>query len=133
MLNNINTILSLSFKDREENKYNTNDILFQYIDDDNVFVSFTEINKLGINPNSKYDTPLGIYAYPVKLAYKYYIKGDKNFVENLPFANQNDFFTIFKAKDFNKIISNTTYDNNKLEEDFVKHYEIGRASCRERV
>jgi hypothetical protein len=31
----------------------------------NLFVSFTSINKLGINPGSVFDTPLGIYAYPI--------------------------------------------------------------------
>jgi hypothetical protein len=28
----------------------------------NCFVSFTHIDKLGVNPNSQHDTPLGIYA-----------------------------------------------------------------------
>lgn len=31
----------------------------------NLFVSFTQIEKLGINPQSQYSTPIGIYAYPV--------------------------------------------------------------------
>ena len=30
----------------------------------NSFVSFTEIDKIGINPKSHYNTPLGIYSYP---------------------------------------------------------------------
>ena len=30
----------------------------------NLFVSFTTVDKLGINPQSHYDTPLGIYSYP---------------------------------------------------------------------
>jgi hypothetical protein len=33
-------------------------------DNPKLFVSFTQLDKLGINPKSKYDTPLGIYAYP---------------------------------------------------------------------
>lgn len=31
-----------------------------------VFISFTDIEKIGINPNSKYNTPIGIYTYPLK-------------------------------------------------------------------
>ncbi len=30
---------------------------------DEYFVSFTKLNKVGINPQSRYNTPLGIYAY----------------------------------------------------------------------
>lgn len=52
MLNIINTILSVSFKDREGNKYNTNDILLKYKNNPNAFLSFTEEDKLGINPHS---------------------------------------------------------------------------------
>jgi hypothetical protein len=29
------------------------------------FVTFTQINKFGANPSSDYNTPLGIYAYPI--------------------------------------------------------------------
>lgn len=74
MLNNINSILSLSHIDREGKKYSTNDILLKYINEDGVYVTFTEINKVGINPTSEFETPLGIYCYPIKEAYKYYVK-----------------------------------------------------------
>jgi len=33
---------------------------------DNLVVSYTSINKIGINPKSQYKTPLGIYFYPLK-------------------------------------------------------------------
>lgn len=32
------------------------------------FVTFTQIQKFGINPGSKYETPLGLYAYPLDWA-----------------------------------------------------------------
>lgn len=35
-----------------------------------LFVSFTSIPKLGINPQSKWDTPNGIYAYPISYYFK---------------------------------------------------------------
>ena len=72
MLNNINSILSIAFKDEDGNKFSPNDILMKYIDDDNAFVTFTDINKLGINLSSDYQTPVGIYCYPIKYAYNYY-------------------------------------------------------------
>ena len=61
----------------------------------NLFVSFTSVDKLGINPQSKYDTPLGIYSYP-----GYYIKHkvkDKS-MSLLPFAGESPYATIFKAR-----------------------------------
>jgi hypothetical protein len=50
----------------------------------NLFVSFTEIDKLGINPGSRYDTPLGIYAYPAK--YVMHRIGNEREAARLPFA-----------------------------------------------
>ena len=125
MLNNINSILSLSFKDEEGKKYNTNDILMKYVNEDNVFVSFTKHNKLGINPNSKYDTPLGIYAYPIKDAYEFYKlnnnpnKDDNDFINMIPFASNQPYFTLFKYKDKSKIIDKN-YNKEQLEEDYNK-------------
>lgn len=36
----------------------------------NMFVSFTELEKLGIAPKSGHGTPIGIYAYPVDYVIK---------------------------------------------------------------
>lgn len=108
MLTKINTILSLSYIDREGNKYAPNDILMKYVEEnnENLFVSFTEINKLGIFPKSKHSsTPLAIYAYPIKFSYDYYIKNKNDkFIDKLPFANNNNYFHIFKAKNYNKLL-----------------------------
>ena len=44
--------------------------LEKYENRKNVFVSFTQINKLGINPTSNYNTPIGIYQkhhFPIYL------------------------------------------------------------------
>jgi hypothetical protein len=34
--------------------------------DPDVYVSFTNLMKIGINPRSRWDTPIGIYAYPLR-------------------------------------------------------------------
>jgi hypothetical protein len=36
--------------------------------EDDIFVSFTTVKKAGIFPRSNYDTPLGVYCYPLKLS-----------------------------------------------------------------
>ncbi len=61
------------------------DILYRYKDRDDVYVSFTKIEKLGINPQSSYSTPLGIYAYPVKELWGEYIE---HRLDSLPYATK---------------------------------------------
>jgi len=61
----------------------------------NLFVTFTSIEKLGINPQSNYDTPLGIYSYPATYIRKYI--SDRG-MKGLPFAGHSEYATIFKAK-----------------------------------
>lgn len=55
-----------SFYLNESRNYPTDIELFQKYKNQDVYYSYRSIDKLGINPNSKYDTPNGIYAYPVK-------------------------------------------------------------------
>jgi len=57
----------------------------------NAFVSFTELEKLGINPQSEYNTPLGIYAYPIEYVLNKIGKNasmsDMEFQGDAPYAN----------------------------------------------
>lgn len=63
----------------------------------NFFVSFTQIEKLGVNPKSTYDTPLGIYAYPGR--YVELMMGDDASAENsLPFAGDQPWANLFSAQ-----------------------------------
>ncbi len=50
------------------------DYLLEYKDDPDVYISFTKIDKIGINPKSGFNTPVGIYTYPLKEFYNLYIK-----------------------------------------------------------
>lgn len=77
-------------------KLSTVEQLEKYSDDPNVFISFTEIHKIGINPGSKYRTPNGIYAYPLKQLW-----GDikrSTYKMNVPFAGNNPNIFVFKPK-----------------------------------
>lgn len=60
----------------------------------NLFIQYSNVNKLGINPQSEFDTPLGIYAYP---AYKF--KFDDLIRNKMPFASDRDFIIGFKIKE----------------------------------
>lgn len=42
-------------------------------DNEDLFVSFVSVDKIGINPNSSYNTPNGVYTYPMN----FLVKGNK--------------------------------------------------------
>jgi hypothetical protein len=50
-----------------------------------LFVTFTELEKVGINPTSEYNTPLGIYCYPIDYVIKK--KMEVPFAPFAPFVN----------------------------------------------
>ena len=43
--------------------------LLNYKDRDDIYISYSDLPKLGINPKTNYDTPAGIYCYPLKPMY----------------------------------------------------------------
>jgi len=77
---------------------------------ENAFVSFTEIDKLGINPLSNYNTPLGIYAYPAQ--YVLDVGGYSN-MDDLPFAGDSEFVNLFRIK--GNIIDLNFFTENDLQ------------------
>lgn len=71
-------------------------------DTKNAFVSFTSIDKLGINPSSTYNTPIGVYAYPLQ-----YVKDEigEGSTTKLPFAGGMPYANFFSLKSDANIIS----------------------------
>ena len=61
----------------------------------NLFVSFTKLDKLGINPGSKYGTPVGIYAYPAE--YVVDQVGEYLPMQSLPFAGDAPYLNMFSV------------------------------------
>lgn len=64
----------------------------------NCFVSFTALDKLGVNPTSRYDTPIGCYSYPADLFV------DKYESKDVPFAGNSKYINVFKAKNPKKVV-----------------------------
>jgi hypothetical protein len=76
----------------------------------NAFVSFTEIDKLGINPQSTFNTPLGIYAYPIDFA----LDAAHTHMHFLPYAGDQPFVNLFQVKGNMIDLNHMTYsDLNK--------------------
>lgn len=61
----------------------------------NLFVSFTWLEKLGINPHNSHETPYGIYAYPAEYAIAQV--GDFASMTDLPFAGNAPYANTFTA------------------------------------
>ncbi|OUW11046.1 MAG: hypothetical protein CBD26_03920 [Candidatus Pelagibacter sp. TMED166] len=65
------------------------------------YMTFTQINKVGINPGSKYQTPNGIYSYPLtKQIYKLLAAG------KLPFAQEQPYVSILEPEDRGSLAHN---------------------------
>ena len=75
----------------------------------------TEINKIGINPQSKYNTPLGVYSYP--LTKEYYSKLITN---TLPFAGNKQYINLFSISDKTNNLNN--YNNLEHDLNILKKY-----------
>lgn len=58
---------------------------------DNIGISMTSIPKLGLNPQSKYNTPIGVYFYPAE----YYLKM-KNADLKLPFQDDAPYIQVLE-------------------------------------
>jgi len=85
------------------------------LDEVNCFVSFTSVDKLGINPKSEWDTPIGIYAYPASFVINQ--TNTDTAMDYLPFAGDQAFVNIFQAN--GNIINLKTLSN----QDLVVYYQ----------
>jgi hypothetical protein len=94
----------------------------KYSDDENIFISYTSIDKLGINPTSQYNTPIGIYTYPLKIVFKKYIEPNKS-VKKVPFAGNQPFIQVARLDNNVKVMNIDTYTKSEFEEDIEKLYK----------
>lgn len=99
------------------------DYVDKYKDDKDVYISFTEIDKIGINPRSKFNTPVGIYTYPLKEFAERYIFGSMSAVDEYnklhvkntvgsyaPFAGNAKYINFIRVKDKSHFINDMYKD-----------------------
>lgn len=79
----------------------------------NAFVSFTSLEKLGINPSSEYYTPIGIYAYPLKYVYNEIGEKDTTW---LPFAGEKPYANFFSLSDNATVLISTKFSLQMYDE-----------------
>lgn len=100
------------------------EIFEKYKDDPNIFVSFTDDFrdqlkhrpgvKIGINPRTTYDTPIGIYTYPLKASWETYFT-----TNNIPYQGDKPNIYVLRAKHPDKLARSDTY----YPSDFTKDVE----------
>lgn len=104
--------------------------LERYEGRDDIFISFRDIEKLGINPGSTYDTPIGIYAYPLSAVLGGRTAEDfespesifaKTMNHHVPFAGDKPFIHVFSVKSREGIVWDMkAYSDADLDADIVK-------------
>lgn len=98
-----------------KNKELWQEFLKKYFDKDvsDLFLTFVSEDKVGINPRSKYDTPIGVYAYPLSYLQKLIEKG-----EDVPFRSMSP-----KKVKILKKVSDKVLSDKLSESDFNKCIE----------
>lgn len=81
---------------------------------DNLYVSFTSVDKIGINPQSTYNTPIGIYTYPLK-----YVM-DMNRPSDVPWAGDSPNMWIIRPT--KPVLRLETYNNLDVDADKISKF-----------
>lgn len=113
----------MKFTDLLEAKITSRDIineLSNYIDD-NYYISLTSVDKLGINPKSGFNTPIGIYAYPINTKIHDNLDAAGSFNLGLPYAGDTNYIWLFSPKNSeNGLYLGSSYTGDDYAEDILK-------------
>lgn len=100
--------------------------LRKYKDDPDIFISYTDIPKIGMNPKYNFDTPMGVYFYPLQSFWNHF-KSDFE-AGRMPksFATSRRYIQIIKSKQRGKQIRDTrTYTEADRKRDFDGLRKLG--------
>ena len=82
--------------------------LKKYEDMGDCFIHFSYFDKFGLNPQNRYNTPTGFYAYPL------------NTIHMQDFGADRPYMIIFKIKDMSSTLVLQDYTNDQLDSDLEK-------------
>lgn len=89
------------------------------------FITFVYHPKLGLNPVNRYDTPTGVYSYPLSHFYSK-ITDDGGSFSKIPYQNKAPYIYLFEAveKDGKRIITEENYNEANYKKDvaLLKNY-----------
>lgn len=95
---------------------NTIDDLKQYAGA-GYYLHYNDMVKAGVNPSADYDTPLGVFAYPLDQMLPRFDKFDS--ASAVPFAGDRNYIMVLKPKG-NFIHDITKYNDSNLQQDLAK-------------
>jgi hypothetical protein len=124
-LKTIQEILSEKRKNPDKNpKLSGYELLKKYKGRNDIFITFTTINKVGINPQNDFNTPTAIYTYPLNQVWK--IIEQKKSTLDLPFAGDRPYIQVLRHNGKNKYIHDlaTKYGKAEFEKDMDKLREM---------
>jgi hypothetical protein len=108
-------VIANSYPITDSNEISVYEYLKKWSNDPDVYISFTEIDKLGINPN--YSTgpgaagsPQGIYFYPLKSIWSGYEIGKYKSLIRLPFAKNRPYLWVVRSKNEKGFIKDISTD-----------------------
>jgi len=89
------------------------------------YMSYTAIDKLGINPRSNYNTPIGIYSYPI---IDRVISGiiTSNKMSSVPYMGEAPYVWIFKPKNPDRGLIIDDYNDSDYSDDVSKLFRYIR-------
>lgn len=107
------------YRKEKGKKYDVYHVLKRVAKDPHAFVHFSDLDKLGINPQSSFNTPIGIYGYPLEaFDIEDIIKG------NVPFAGDRHYIHIFSVKpEYRDSVVFLSRDGSAINDDSDKEYE----------
>lgn len=98
--------------------------LLKYKDNPNVYISMTDLPKLGINPMSKWNTPIGIYCYPLKAVWDEYHFDKNKSLKKLPYVADARYIQVFEWNGKGKLLDVDNYSEEDLKNDIEKIKEL---------
>ena len=108
-------------KNPEQNpRLSAYDQLLKYKDNPNVYISMTELPKLGINPTSLWDTPNGIYCYPLQAIWRVYKVDAARTLSELPFKMNAPYIQVFEWNGKGNVVNISAYSESDLTRDVNK-------------
>ena len=125
-----NEFLFEARRNPEQNpKISAYDALEKYKDDEDIYISFTGVDKIGINPHSPYNTPISIYSYPLKEIFKEFNHKQRH-VE-VPFAGKAPYIWVIRqtkekfVKDLYTEYTSADFDRDMAKLDQLYGKDIG--------
>jgi hypothetical protein len=105
-------------------KLNPYEILEPDKDNRNIYISFRNMNKIGINPQSFHtESPNAIYTYPLKLIWKEFDHVKKKIV--VQYAGEMPYIYVIRPKNPSKVLDLKKYTDLNFQNDLKKIIESG--------